>query len=138
MLCGETLCGDKFLFSFLPLHIATSMSMHFNNRVRKPVVCIDTCIYMQRGKENTAWSSMLIGWRYGRAAIHHARAEKSCMPISTANQHRDPEILFVTCIYLFPVYKNYFQIPKMFFKNPKIFHQISKYFTKFQNISSKC
>ena len=55
------------------------VSMRFNNRVWKPVVCIDTCIVHHREEKK-----ILVGARcwlvvaYGLAAIHHARAEKSC------------------------------------------------------------
>src|SRR6266481_7477923 len=98
MLCGETLCGDKFLFSFPPDRMLTkcqcTLTIVYENRLFA-LTLVSIC---SGGKENNSRLSMLIGCRYRRAAIHHAWTEKSCMPISTANQHRDPEILFVTRI----------------------------------------
>src|SRR6266481_935530 len=114
MLCGETLCGDKFLFSF-PLHIATSMSMRFNNRVRKPVVCIDTCIYMQRRKRKYSLE-LDADWFVAMAMqLSIMRGQKKA-----AWPYRDPKIP-----------SKYLEI---FHRMPKYLVKMLKYLVKIRNI----
>src|SRR6266481_8449508 len=113
VLCGETLCGDKFLFSFPPLRIATSMSMHFNNRVRKPVVCIDTCIYTQRRKRkycmelDADWLSRMV-----------VQLSIMCGQKKAARPYRDPKIP-----------SKYLEI---FHRMPKYLVKMLKYLVKFE------
>src|SRR6266481_8024696 len=130
MLCGETLCGDKFLFSF-PLHIATSMSMRFNNRVRKPVVCIDTCIYMQRRKRKYSleldadWLAAMV------VQLSIMRGQKKA-----AWPYRDPKY-FTKFLNILRNSEIYFQNSRIFFEKQKIFCKIRKNFVKIRKKFAK-
>src|SRR6266481_9076442 len=129
MLCGETLCGDKFLFSFLPLHIATSMSMHFNNRVRKPVDCIDTCIYTQRRKRKYSleldadWLAAMVV----QLSIMYQQ-KKAAWP------YRDPKSHPKIPRNVLQNSKYFYEIPKFIFRIHEFFSKNKKYFAKFEKI----
>ena len=81
MLCGETLCGDKFVFSFLPVRMLTECRCGLTIECENRLFALTLVSIRSGGKENNAWNSTLIGWRYDRAAIHYTRAEKSCTAI---------------------------------------------------------
>src|SRR6266481_7719750 len=131
MLCGETLCGDKFLFSFLPLHIATSMSMHFNNRVRKPVDCIDTCIYTQRRKRKYCME-LDADWLAAMAVQLSIMYQQK----KAAWPYRDPKC-FPKIPKYFTKFRNLFSNSRIFFEKQKIFCKIRKNFVKIRKKFAK-